>query len=961
MNKFSFNTTVKGNIELYEEIEKLEKERQKILKTFEDSMKDYESEMENNKSNIENLNKLRELQTNKIRSEKSNNEAKLGKIESQIVIVGNEINGLKKRISKKGAFVNLENEICFYENRLKLLDKKWNIVNRKRLELAEAINLSNSEIEKSNKDIKLLKANVETFEKNLETFTDAPIIYDHQYKAIDKFKVLELLIEKLATDNKLKLFSDLGLKILKVNNLTELFTNFANEFISIVDHTNIVNVMKIAINLLYCEKIIHFRTENCNRNVIKIQELNEVDNKYMEKLRNIEKRKGSYERIRNTLVKTKVDLMKKAGVNNIDIGRLSELEIELNNLKLEELKLRNLITKIPCDDNIQKEIDINKEQNEKVRNVIKQEKDKINETVRKLDEEILKLKLNVNENNCYLKNCIQSKPDEVESISDKQLLKINKNIWASKIEKLRGTKLVSRLEHVDNVYISDDEIKNNLINESVSSDKCNTSFMLEHDVTNKKLMFNSSLKCNATNKSDSHCSYLFETNKAKNSDSHSDNIFSNRIFSFGNINSEENGINDENNGLNSRISEGKTVIQNKKLNIKDLQYQEMTPDQVILIYNKGEKKDYMNVINSIKPTVESDCIKPKEVRSYIPKREVIYNHSTKSYDIPSRDKLYDGCDNTMKRPDNDTFYVDKDDFKPLSLKFGNRDNLSDYTKTERLKNTNRNKSLYSDKNTEIDVFAKSSFMKETRRSSPDISGNSNTKIKSHDIPLSLKDTDSGRITKTNSIGFKHDNSSRQEFLLAEKLYPLLEGIKVYERNILLSRAFEEYSVLYKNKYQSPEEHNFKQYFCYVDREMKKLLLNNVNRDDKNREIYLTSIKRLGVPLVTKNLVFLIQVYKKIKTEGIPESQIVSYLKSKGSEKYKRLFNATIDINLFDEEYRDGLLKSNVFMVYIYLKEDARLELIFDDYGDYKHWINGLEEIRTKASGKTLEIIRKKIV
>jgi hypothetical protein len=48
-------------------------------------------------------------------------------------------------------------------------------------------------------------------------------------------------------------------------------------------------------------------------------------------------------------------------------------------------------------------------------------------------------------------------------------------------------------------------------------------------------------------------------------------------------------------------------------------------------------------------------------------------------------------------------------------------------------------------------------------------------------------------------------------------------------------------------------------------------------------------------------------------------------------------------------------------MYVYLKpeEETRLELIFGEYEDFKHWINGMEELMRNKEVK--EIIKSKIV
>jgi hypothetical protein len=978
--KNKVNTTIKSNIELYEEIEGLEKGKQVVVEEHNEAINELEAEMSTNKSNLEKLKRLRDIQTEKIRESKLTNEARLYKMESQAMILENEMKVLRNKISKGGPLGALEEEINYYNGKIKLNENILTVLKHRQLEITESVGLLNSETLKSNTDVLALRIKIEQFQKDLDCYvirSDVPRAFDFQYRSIDKFKLVEVLIDKFAFADKIKLLSDLCLKILNISNISDLFKQFAIEFNLYAIDSNakdIINIMKIAINLLYNQSMLNMRLRVAEKNRPRIKELNDLGSTYMEKLYKIEKRKGSYERIRNTLLRSKVELMKQAGAGSADIERLNELEARLSDLKAEEEKIRVLISRVSNDlEHVNREINNLKVRNDTIKLGIKGYRDKINETNVKSEQEIIKRKLNINENNMFLKDCIENKQavdSEMSIRSDKQSVRSGSNIWSSKINKLRGSrgnKEISRINIADDACTSDEEeqLKHNLINDSITSagqyDKysivhnSNVIDLAEDGETNnrKKSRLGSSNYFNGSN------NYSTDSPTPNDADKSSTNK---RIFSFGNASNNDSKRLSEEDSIfaNSKAGssyKGSDIVKsdgNINLNIKDLQYPHgITPDQVIFVYNKSSLMDDGKNINSILTSVkqvqiESTGVKePKgSVKSFIPKREINYD---KSYD-----KIYE------KSVDNHN--DNRFNFKPLSLKYGNRDNISSFGDTNKFKGTGRNKSIsdYSDRSVNVSMLVNSSYVKhkQTDRSSQD---NTGSQIKSHNIPLSLKDSDS-RMTNTNSIGFRYENTSKQEFLLAEKLYPLLEGIKLYERNIILSRPFEEYTIVYKGKPQRPEEHNFKQYFCYIDRDMKKLVLNNVNKDDKNREIYLTSIKKLGVPQVTKNLIFLVQMYKKIRAEEIPDSQIVNYMKSKGCEKYKKLYNAPIDINLFDEEYRDGVYKSKFFLLYVYLKEETRLELIFNDYEDYKHWINGLEEVRNRVAGKgNLEIIRKKIV
>ena len=105
------------------------------------------------------------------------------------------------------------------------------------------------------------------------------------------------------------------------------------------------------------------------------------------------------------------------------------------------------------------------------------------------------------------------------------------------------------------------------------------------------------------------------------------------------------------------------------------------------------------------------------------------------------------------------------------------------------------------------------------------------------------------------------------------------------------------------------------------------------------------------------MIFIKQIYNKIYNKNIPESQVNKYI-AMNSDKLIKLYNKGVKNNeinvedcLYNEEYRQLMLKANYYMLYIYLKEEIRLEIIFKNYEDFKYWINGLEELIKKKRFK----------
>jgi hypothetical protein len=344
------------------------------------------------------------------------------------------------------------------------------------------------------------------------------------------------------------------------------------------------------------------------------------------------------------------------------------------------------------------------------------------------------------------------------------------------------------------------------------------------------------------------------------------------------------------------------------------------PDKVILVYNKktlAEKDNYDNLFKRIKhETVEEKPISSE--RKYLVKKpeDTLTNIMNTNYKVTDRS------------------YIDRNNKSSSVISYRTRDQ------------------------DEIDNSLLDNDISRHKNSSQKHSQKPNNKIITKaEIPVYKR-----------TINIQHNpNSTRPEFVIAEKLFPLLEGTIVYKRNVFVKKINEDYKIVKNANFIKPEDFGFKEYFCYIDKQIAQITFNKIKNEDKTSEIYLTSLIRLGVPKVTKNLIFIKQMYKKIKEKNIKESLINKYI-SQNSEKLIKLYNKGMkqnEINLdeciYNEQYRHTLLNANLYLLYVYLKEDIRLEIIFKEYDDFKYWINGLEDLINKKEDNVLKLIRQKII
>jgi ribonucleotide reductase alpha subunit len=130
-------------------------------------------------------------------------------------------------------------------------------------------------------------------------------------------------------------------------------------------------------------------------------------------------------------------------------------------------------------------------------------------------------------------------------------------------------------------------------------------------------------------------------------------------------------------------------------------------------------------------------------------------------------------------------------------------------------------------------------------------------------------------------------------------------------------------------------------------------------------MYISSISKIVVPTITKHVIFINQIFKKLNEKGIFD--INKYLENNVDQLIK-LYNKSfkyetihIDEKLLNNIHRQLLLNCNKFILYIYLKpdEETRIEIIFENYEDFKHWINGIEELMTNK--EIMDIMKKRYI
>jgi hypothetical protein len=1017
--KSHINNIIENNIKLHEELEKLESEKKTEIQKVKNSIQNFKDEIQKNKNNLEKLKLNKNIQTEKARSEKFSIEEKLCKTGSQILIIENDIKILKSQISKGGPLAKLEHEISFHEKRIKLLENQSNFLKLQRSKSNENLQMLKSEFYKSHKDINTNKTLIENCNNLLSDIskikeTDGKFKL-YNFAIVNKDKLISMILEKFDIPDRIKFIKESSKLILNSDFLkqnTALVKMFASE----VGHTakEIELIISILIRVLICNHNIDSRTSFINNNNDKIiREDSEEESKLAKRIKIIEERIGSHQRIKLSVVRSKVDLMKQSGVGNTEIEKLNNLETELKNLKTAEKKLNELRTKTSAEILlVEKEISTYKEANQFIRTQLQELMLKVKEISDNFDTKINELKQNINKNNLNLKELVSKNSDiEIEnSVLTNQIFNASSqsNFWNSNpkgVKKCVNKGSVNALKDHNQTYgfemrnnepvnlqdlqeYEDDGFSNFKRSKYRKDKKDFTQGLKDSDYTRATnlsgIRENCEISNSNNNKNQKKTKYMEEEDEYLGEDLMC-RFNKQRMFSFGDIENDENSQNDLNSSSkyfnSASVSKYRTKEQAKvsHAEINDQKFKEyilndVIPDKVILVFDKTRSNYNSSIKDDLLSTMKSDNLKNKQdkkVRNYIPKREIKYDS------IVNNDKHYN-CEydefDTKKENDNNNNNNSYKEYKssiatnkessfiPLSMKYGNRSFINN-NKPQIQSDTLKSNRSEHDKSQAIENLKNTSYLKNSNISNEVDKGEfSNTKSsKSH-----MCDTNKRNPNYTSSQCSLNDKDSKiKEFILSEKLYPLTQGAKVYRRNIILRRQFEEFPVILKNKIQCPEEFGFEPSFCYFDKNFNKLIFNstfNPTNTQSITEFFTTSFKKVAVPMITKNLIFLIQIQKKIKLMSLSDSQITNYMKTKGSEKYKKLYSMQIDQNLFDQDYRENLLKSDYFILYIYLREEeTRIEIIFSDYEEYKHWINGIEEVRSRNfENNKVEIIRRKI-
>ena len=217
--------------------------------------------------------------------------------------------------------------------------------------------------------------------------------------------------------------------------------------------------------------------------------------------------------------------------------------------------------------------------------------------------------------------------------------------------------------------------------------------------------------------------------------------------------------------------------------------------------------------------------------------------------------------------------------------------------------------------------------------------------------------------------FKYPSSMpERHLLLTQMIAPLLTGATVLKRQIINANKliYETFSPINsQNKHLEPFDYGFNTFYLYVNKDISQLVFQKTNPLENTLELSITSVSQIEIPDSTQNLLFINKLVNSLnkKLQMKSSSEINSYFdtnKENIISLYKKDFlktssklnqnehniNTHFDLKLFNKEYRDSLIQSKMYLVYIYIKPNnsQKIEIIFDSSSRFKQWINGLNAL-----------------
>jgi hypothetical protein len=342
--------------------------------------------------------------------------------------------------------------------------------------------------------------------------------------------------------------------------------------------------------------------------------------------------------------------------------------------------------------------------------------------------------------------------------------------------------------------------------------------------------------------------------------------------------------------------------------------------------------------------------------------------------------------NSFNLNENDNFIKDlnienekeKDDNQPkinllnnLNYKYNNnpnnpRDKIKKYSFQKNTNNENQRISFSNVKDDEIEFnFYKSDSLFENKNEKEDVFLSSNRSYRDTNINTNNKKylqndkyknqmfLNNNKINNLSLTQHKDNELSKEKDINYNEHINKLEeigGCLIYKRNNFISKNKVRTSVFYANEF-NPSDYGFNEYIIIFDKKRNKLIFNKKEDSLNKTDVYIASLTSVKIPQYTKNLLFVKQVYKKFKNNFSTYDEMDDYIQNNSHFLVNLFYNNNTDKNikfdnrLYSKAFRRDLLENDNYILYLNLiSENARIEIMFRRYEDYKLWKKGLDEL-----------------
>ena len=131
----------------------------------------------------------------------------------------------------------------------------------------------------------------------------------------------------------------------------------------------------------------------------------------------------------------------------------------------------------------------------------------------------------------------------------------------------------------------------------------------------------------------------------------------------------------------------------------------------------------------------------------------------------------------------------------------------------------------------------------------------------------------------------------------------------------------------------------------------KIIFEKIDKPPRITEVLIKNIEKTVVTKITKDVVNAHQKFRKFKKQNTRNNNFPKFDENNKNHSNSTGIERDFEKFLYENNIEQKYLLINNFLLYIVLHSGVRIELIIQNYEDYKDWVNGLG-VLIKQSSKT---------